>query len=554
MQIQKNLHNKYYAPFFQITLIILTVVLGVETALGDIMVQPMMMNLAVRSGQTVTREIELQNTSAERTEIADLRVLELSQDENGTWIEIEPGPEVPLKTSSCREWINLSKETAEVRPLSITRVEVTLRIPPGSRGFYGASIIAQSRPGARVGITISVRYVVPILVEISDRPQRHNVELKDVNLEFHQESELGPATTIATMRITNEGSTASDLKAYARIRTYSGGHWRMITIAEFEDVTIIPGVELRLKSDISRSLPSGTYDVSGALFVDGRRVKPIDKEVEYAGDPTVKTVATDAELHLDPREVIVEALPGATRTSVLKVTNFSDETVNIKTELVMPAVFRGVSIGDLTGMDLYCSEWISIEPNEFTIVSGGRQNIRIVTRMPNPGSEQPWYYTQLTLQATYTDGQNAGKKDTFICVANKNTSAEPVVQPGRLNIAVTEGSKYVVVARFANFGKIHYTPKCRGVITTPGGGFVREITFSGKSGLMIPFESRDFAGIVDFSDIGPGLYRLSSILEYAAERSVNNDVPIRVSGEGEQKIVQVIRPEEFEQTIGVKWQ
>ena len=56
---------------------------------------------------------------------------------------------------------------------------------------------------------------------------------------------------------------------------------------------------------------------------------------------------------------------------------------------------------------------------------------------------------------------------------------------------------------------------------------------------MLPLETRDFSGILDFSEIEEGIYRLSVLMDYA-KNIVSKILPIQVSLEEGEKIVVVI--------------
>lgn len=124
----------------------------------------------------------------------------------------------------------------------------------------------------------------------------------------------------------------------------------------------------------------------------------------------------------------------------------------------------------------------------------------------------------------------------------------------RLTIAAMEASKYIVVGRFGNVGNAHFTPRCRAMVRTlTTGATVARLLLSGKAGVMLPLELRDFSGVVDFSKFMAGTYRLTAILEYAGE-PVAAEIPIRISiGPNKQRLVEIVEPKEVEEKLGVKW-
>ena len=525
-------------------------------AFSQFMVTPMIMELTPRSRQRIETILQIINEDPKQAKIMDLILVDLSQWESGMWRIIEPGSDFDTsKLSSCADWIKFSADSVEVGPMRMVPVKVQLNVPPAVRGFYGAAILVMERPRPDViGVALVVRFVIPVLVEIQGRPMQQKIELRDIGMEFRESMMEQPATTLVSMGIKNNGGTYSHLNASAVVKNFSGGHWRKITETEFRPVSIIPGVEFNLKSDIGRSLPSGKYKVTGTLYVDGRRVKELEKEIDFSGDPGITRAAADAALNLAPLEVIIKnAITGATRTSVIKVENTSEDAVNVTTGLTIPSTLKGVAFGELKGEDLVCTEWVKVTPEEFTLRGGARQNLRIIAKMPNSELTQANYYTLLGLRASYLDGQSAGVTTALICVENKNVEARPAASPMKLTIAAGEASEYVVVGRFSNVGNTNFTPRCTATVTTAMGRTIAKTLLAGKAGVMLPLEMRDFSGVVDFSKVAAGTYRLTAILEYAGEK-VSTEIPIQVSiGPDKLRSVEIVKPKEApEEKLGIE--
>lgn len=540
----------------RIIAIMLVILLSNGLASAQFLVQPMKIELTLPRGKRGVTDIRLQNTGTLSNKIIDLTVHELTQSEDARWQIILPDSDFDTsKLSSCRQWISINPSSCDVPPVTNVPVRLTVTVPQSARGFYSAAIMARMRQAEDiVGIGLDIRFVIPVLLQIEGRPMRHNVGLKDVGMQFREQTAENPATTLISQKIANDGGTFSRLKGYVRVDGLFDEHWRQITTAEFDEVSIMPGAEFTLKSDIERSLPSGKYRVTGTLFVDGRRVIPVVKEIDFAGDPSVETASVDTALVLIPDEVIIESVPGATRTETVTIHNTSDEVVSVRVVPTMPPHLVGVAAGaDLLGPDLSCAGWVKVQPEQFTLRAGERQRTVISTTMPNPGKIQAYYYALLNLQATYADGQNAGVTKAYVIVANKKAEASyAAVATREVTLGAMEASKYVVVSRFGNVGNVHFRPRCRAMITKLQGGTVAKMLLSGKAHSMLPLETRDFSGVLNFSEIPVGVYRLSAILEYAPGEMATTDKPVRVSVQGNRKVVEITTTEEL-QKIGITW-
>ena len=539
-------------------------------AFGQFTVQPMKLELQVTPGKLVKSALQVQSFDPDETHTINMSTTELSQLDNGSWAIIEPNdiadPNSPhfgfdiSKLSSCKDWITISPDTFPLPPSGVVPVEITLRVDRGVRGFYGAGILATTSPMQGVGdVSVVVRFYVPVIIEIQDRPVRAKVQATDVGLELLENTDIAgqyQAVSLATMNIENNGGSYSRIKPLVRIWSFSQGHWRVITTTDFEEKSIIPGVDFTVRAPIRKPLSSGKYKVAGYLYVDGRRKKKVEKEIDYVGDKRVSGVAADAPLDLDPMDVTIDGLPGAVRMTTLKVYNASKEPVNIRTAMGLPNSLQYKTFGDVKGEDLNCTEWISVKPEQFTLRGdGGTQTLRIVATMPEVTGAYPSFFTVLALWGSYPDGKDAGVTTTNICLRNSKVDASPSAVAIKLVPQTLGESKYLVVARFGNFGMVQFVPiKVRAGITMPNGIHRTSTFLHGDPSIMLPFEERDFSGIMDLSYVPAGIYRLTTAIEYAKGAWADKQMAVRISIEGEERILEVVGvEEELGELVEVKW-
>ena len=541
-------------------------------AFGQFTVQPMKLELAVTPGKLINSALNVRSFDPNQVHSISMSVVELGQLEDGAWDIIEPNdikdPNSPhfgfdmSKLSSCREWISLRPNNFDLAPLQVQPVEITLRVERGVRGFFGAGIIARTSPMQGAGdVSIVVRFFVPVIIEIQDRPARPKVQATDIGLEFIKQSGESPARSIVTMSIENDGGTYSRLKPAVRIWSFTDGHWRVITTTEFDEKSIIPGARFKLRANIRKPLSSGKYKAAGYLFVDGRRTKKIEKEIDFVGDTSIAGVAADAPLDLEPIDLSMDGMPGAIRMATIKVYNASKETVNIRTTMGLPSILQLNALGDVKGEDLDCTGWLKVTPEQFTLRGeGGVQTLRVVNTMPNDlPVPHPCYFSLLALWATYPDGRKAGHTTTNICVRNKQIAASSSAVALKLTLQDLGESNYLVVARFGNWGMVHFVPiRVKAGLTIISGasiGIHRTSTFlSGNPNLMLPFETRDFSGVLDLTYVPADTYHLAAAIEYAPDVWAEKQIAVRVSGEGGRKIVEIIGiEEELNELVEIKW-
>jgi hypothetical protein len=528
-----------------IGVLVITLLAG-SSAFGQFVVQPMKLVVPVPPGRRVPIELMVENTTRDTTQNVDLRVADVTQDANGVWQAIEPDAQVIdgpngakivnvgtedspnlvdiSKLRSCQSWLRLVSNQVEIRPLNRVPIQLMIDVPTGTRGYYCAALLAQALLGPQeiqgVMSNVLLEFVVPIIVEVQGRPERQNVELTDVGLEFHPQDERSEAATLVTLAINNSGGTYSVLKGYARIWGKLAGHWRKISDVEFpSDVSIIPGVQFHLKANVGCALGAGDYRVQGYLFVDGTEGADITKELSFKGDPRVRTPAKGTgALDLDPREVIIESAPSQTRTATLLVVNASDEavSVDVATELPDVMVGRASPITDVRGDQFDCTGWLEVTPTQFTLEGHQRVNLRIISRMPEDAGGAN-YYAMIRLHAKHADGQEAGKTDSRVCIQNKKTPGNIRVEGQPVRLVELAPSRYAVTAVFGNYGNTHVQPTCRALLTAvPSNEVIKKFNLSNdilsQSGLLLPLETRSFRGVIDVAGVVPGMYRLTAIL------------------------------------------
>jgi hypothetical protein len=518
------------------------VLLAGSSAFGQFLVQPIRVQAAVQPGRKGPVELNLENLSRATTETVGLRILDVTQDVNGLWDEIErdePGID-RANLRSCMEWLRLEKDSVQLGPGGRETVRVIVEVPPGMRGYYFAAIMARSAPRIQevegIATTTILEYLVPVILEVQGRPVRHEVALKDVGLEYQQQTTTKPAATLVTIDVENGGGTYSRLRGLTRIWGQWGGHWRKITEAQFADLGIIPGAKLHLRQDVGRPLASGKYKVEGFLYVDGQRSGLIQKEFDFVGDPRMRNQGTGTDaLDLQSKDILVEAAPGGVRVSSLPVANASEEAVTVTVQVSLPEHMSGtVNARGVAGESFGCSDWVTVEPQQFSLNGYGRQNLRLVARMPNPPAVAlPNYYAIITLKATYADGKAGGVTKARLCVRNRTMQPTPQIDNMVLTIAGIQPSRYMTSARFINNGDTHVNPTCQAMLVSPGTNtvwsrFILSSEGLDGTGMLLPLATRNFSGVLDVSNVPVGVYRLTANLLYPGGRAVPKDIALEV--------------------------
>ncbi len=494
-----------------------------SAAAQGFMVKPMRIEVPAVAGRSVEVPLEIRNTGGGEVRDIELRLVELSQSTDGGWSLVEPasGGDTTATLSSL-PWTHLAADRISIAPLQPASVMIRLDVPQDARGVYFAGVIAETPlPTDPNGVVVRIRFLIPIIVQITGRPVRQQVALKDADMTFTPGGDGVVEGTSGRLVITNQGRTFSKIKGRLTVEVLNADQWRTVTRIELGERSIIPGVTLELGRDLGRKMPAGHYRLRGELAVDGRRVPALSKEIDFVGDPTASGIAFDTALVIEPDEINIEIVPGATRTSTISVENPGDTAVQVSMMSATPAGLGGVELGSLRGIDLSAEPWTQAQPSTFVLRPRGRQNVRIISKVPREGVLFPNYYADLVLSGTYANGDSAGETHSTIHLANTKIESTPTANVDYVSLAATDtASVYAVQTRLTNVGNVHLDPNARVVLLTPQGVQVKSGPLEGDGGMLLPLGQRSYGTRLDLSDLQPGPYALRTIFALGAGREV----------------------------------
>jgi hypothetical protein len=501
-------------------------------------VQPIRLEASVNAATTVELPFAVRNSIPGKQK-TDLRLTHLYQTREGHWQIVEPGSDNNPHLYSALDWITLPAEQVETEGGKDVELALTVRVPPDARGTYFAALLAESPPPpARSGLVIRTRFLVPVILQIHNRPVRQQIDLNDIFLRHKRADDSSPqATTTAALEIVNKGRTFSRVSGQLMVDRRFEDRWRPVTRLDIAERGIVPGVTLELGGDLRRRLPSGAYRLRGQIQVDGRRARPMEKEIAFEGDPSIDAVAYDATLLLEPSVVRMNLVPGGTRTTTLQIRNLSEYPVKVSMEVQTPRDLQGSASGDLRGDQLSAQGLTVVRPAEFTLRADGRQNVLVVGSAPADASH-PAYYANIVMNGTYADGQSAGTTLSTIQLVNTRVDAQAKGILDSLDVADAGiAGTYLLKARFVNLGDVHLEPVVSAEIVRAGERPFAEATLTGSGDPLLPLGVRTFGGEIAVPALNPGSYALRFTAVYGARQSTSRDLPIEIveeatAGEG----------------------
>jgi len=470
--------------------------------------QPMFIEADVPAGRQALVPVEIFNTSGVDGQVFRIFVVELGQAPNGSWMVLPDG--MPGGQWSASSWITPSIETIILNAGEKAVVDLRINIPRTAAASYYAGVLIRSDEigGADVPMRLQIQFLIPVILSIEGRPIRQQVAISDVDIRLGSTSERA-RTSFGVVEVANAGRTFSRLRGTVQIDRMSGGTWRRVTRYEVPIRGILPGGQLVLEGDIERSLPSGRYRVQANLFIDGRRIAPMTREIDFQGDPAIDLVAYDTELLLDPPQLDLLAVPGATRTNIVGITNQSDRSVEVAMSSRIPPAMAGMAMGSIVGDDLSAAVWTEIRPETFTLGPYQRRNVRILSRMPAQGMDHANYYADLVLDGRYDDGQSAGETRTALRVRQQAVELQPRIAFQRMGfVEGDEPSQVALLARIANIGNVDIDPDPSAMLVDRDGRVIATPEFDVERGRLLPLGLRDMAGTMDLTGLPEGEYLL----------------------------------------------
>lgn len=548
---------------------------GSASAQSGYIVQPGRIDINILPRKSYEGKLSVHNFDPNNAVKIDFKVIELTQNSNGDWLPFDTDPNSQFdyypgldlsSVSSCRTWIKLDKTSVTINPDDDEIINVRINAPYYTKsGFYGATIMASNTAptSSTDKVPMVIRAGIPVVCNVQLRPNiAPVVQIEDVGMEFVEANGPVPGKVLLTMKVKNTGTIFPRLKPVIRLRGFINGHWQLITTHEFNEIGIIPGKELNLKSDIGRSLPSAKYQLDAVLYVDQKlqgRGTRFGKEIKFQGDPLMTRPASDVPLDIDPQEIIFEMSPGLRRFENLKIHGAVTEKIKIQPIFDVPAAFKGKIDKNVKVEDAFtCIKWLSIEPKELTLEDYLTRNFSITAQMPEGAVNFPNYYAALGLKVVYPDGQDAGTKWINICVENKNAKPEPEIICSAINFVETTktSSEYIIQSGFKNIGNTHIVPtKVRvAVVKAEGFGYTSAMLNTDKAGMFLPYETRNYSGFLDFSGVPADDYNLEVLMDYPPEQKVRKQIRISVREVDGRKIPEIISTDvKSDELVNVQW-
>lgn len=516
-------------------------------------VRPLLVEGDVNPGTIVEIPIQIAPTTFVDEQILDVQVVQLAQSSSGSFLAVDytPGTETPR---SAAAWITAPPQIL-LDPPEVTTLTLTMDVPLSARGNYAAGILISARPPEdAVGLRVTVRLLVPIIVGTEGRVVRQDVRMADASLryEFPEPERPGqpvadldaePETTFVDAVIENNGGTFSRFRGDIWVDVADDtGTWRQVRRVNINETRLLPETAIALPVNLGRLLPSGDYRIRGELYVDGRRTAPLTREISFDGHPSVGDLLTDVVLPLEPSVFEFDYAPRATRTGIITIENPAISPIEVDLSVALPQGMVGRSSQTVRDTDISAVDWVMVSPTTFQLRPGQSRNLRVVARFPDEDAAQQNYYAEISAEARYLDGQSAGSASGLVEVRRPDGENSPALAITPVQFSETDAvGVYALSLRADNSGDVLLSPTIAYVLADETGEPILEGGFdSDIDAPLLPLEGRSYGGQLDISGLAEGTYTLLA----TATNGVRSLGTLRVAFTiDEDRVLQVVEAE-----------
>jgi len=375
---------------------------------------------------------------------------------------------------SCADWMELSDTSFTLEPGFSKEIKVLIKVPRDVfGGRYGAVVFEvvpeRPPPGEKLG---SVRYHfrMPAFVEVTVRRFGGRVRKASIS-DFKVEpvtdknllKEIGTGALAFSASVENEGNIHVTGKGTLVIKTKEGKTKRRVPLGGGRGI-VIPEATVDFRSFL-RKPPAGEYIARAKISFGGLSpaVAEIPFTVTRTRSSTLGSFKASSYIALDikPEQVEMKIPHRGFRAVTFSFRNDERDTVEVKAYLKDLGYDHE---GDLILLDSSetgrsSREWISLEPQEFTLAPEKRERVKLTVQAPTEG--EGGYYACAVFDALLR-GSKEGAITTpfqipvFLSVPPNLDKEGEIVD---LQIKASAGKPALLTGYFKNTGNIHLNPK-----------------------------------------------------------------------------------------------
>jgi len=371
---------------------------------------------------------------------------------------------------SCADWMQISDTNFTLEPASTKEIEVWIKAPRDAfGGRYGAVVFEvvpeEASPGEKLG-SVTYRFRMPTFVEVTIK--RFGGMLRKASIsEFRVESvtdkrlleKIGTDAISFAATVENEGNIHVIGKGSLIIKNKEGRTKKRVPLGGGRGV-VIPGATVHFASLLKKP-PAGEYTAQAVMNFGG--LSPAVAEIPFTVTRT-KSAALGSfkassyiALDIKPEHLEMKIPTRGFRAFTFSLRNDERDTVKIEAHLkdIEYDEEGNLVLLDSSENGRSCREWISLEPQEFTIAPDKREQVKLILQAPTEG--EGGYYACVVFDALLKSSKEGAISTPFqipvILSVPPNLDQKGEIVD--LQMEASTGRPAVFTTYFKNTGNIH---------------------------------------------------------------------------------------------------
>jgi len=516
-------------PVAIIILFLTVLYLGVEHALSQMVITPPILRPWGAPGAVKSLEVFVANRSTQAMH-CEMRAYNMTVNEIGR-AEVGCGDD----PRGCGSWLEFKPREFSLSPKEVKKITIIIRIPRGvSPGGYYALIACRAKPEEKKSHQESSRGVVSFGYEL-----RSAVLLTVIGGHLDKRIIPGePLMSVSGLRtsrnqagwtlklpITNKGNIHGIVFGQVDILTSAGIKLEGAKLRAGRGF-ILPQQTREFIARGDTNLPDGAYQARITLQIEGER-RPIQNIFPFVfldgkiftgkeARQAVKVVREEsAGFLLQPQKIRVALTPGAHRTQVVEITNMSEKTIQLVTEV------KGWT-QDQEGKTIILeekqpNECISVKPETFSLHPRQKRRIPFMISLPEESEGEVFtslVFTPLNLSEDIRE-RTLLERSVLVSVLAKGTEIYKA-EISNFEVTRTSTGAHKFMVELENKGNSTCYAKGRISIYDKKGEEVDSLNIGSEDIIILPGSKRTL-GAQWTKIVEPGDYRASVVLVFARD-------------------------------------
>lgn len=497
-----------------LTLIPTTFAQNSRSAIGGLLISPLLHRVAVRAGQTSEITFTVENPGQQpETLSGQLSSFTVEEWTYRTQYDT-PHPR------DCREWF--SQQTIEQPLTGGQRMGMKLKFeaPRNADGPYWCMLKLTPKPtGSTTRALIS--YEVPVVIVVNKNPKAQ-LEIKSPVITV-KASRDNKKSYIASLPIENPSGGFTPIGASGELRNANNG--RIVTTMRLEDRNLMPATKRQL-SFLLPALPDGKYRLSFRALMGNRALPPVTSEyVVTRGIPKLETQAASMALtpvSIDPSGITTSIPAGGARTVAVKIRNNGDRPLPLEVEArnVEQAANGSIGMGEVAPKTVT----LEIEKNETPLAPGETRILRLQIGVAAGASGDLWFALGFKER-----GNGKALAETLFGTVTVPNSAKPMVAIANPQVMADGSTPVAIKFRVQNTGNVALRPDPSAAVLEGGIRLVERpaVPAIGDGGLLPGGEIENTVMIPQ--NLKPGDYVVEISYQYGDKDFAKVRVPIKIA-------------------------